>query len=158
MHMSPHVLIATFLSYLTGCECNIGCLKCLTFSTEGWVLCRLAFSVLKFWLRMFYEASSQLHLIKDLTLVGVTSFACLSSYSVFVSVWLCVCVCVPDRMHLPACTRILWIQLSHWSLWLMHTRHSDSRKVHWNRLCLSPQLLCVCASVCGVRFPVFDHS
>lgn len=59
---------------------------------------------------------------------------------------LCVCVCryvcvLCACLH--AYIRILWIQLFHWSLWLMHTRHSDSRKVHWNRaLSFSPVFVC----------------
>lgn len=58
------------------------------------------------------------------------------------------CVCARKSVSQCACLhayiRALWIQLFHWSLWLMHTRHSDSRKVHWNT---APSFSPV--SVCG---------
>lgn len=94
---------------------------------------------------MSYETSSQLH-VECLTLLKLLPLVCLLSLFLWVSECMCACLCAClhayTRMHTHAV-----IQLSHWSLWLMHTRHSDSRKVHWNRLCLSPHHFCVCMCV-----------
>lgn len=52
--------------------------------------------------------------------------------------YVCMCVCVR------ACVCMQMIQLSHWSLWLMHSRHSDSRNVHGKGLAM-----CICWDCCS---------